>query len=84
MSLPVWKHSRFFYFKFILKVFVLSFGNIQTNSISHINSLLSMHNTARGSCAGLVTVGPTKVKACKSVLFTVGIPEVKIKIISQF
>ena len=31
-----------------------------------------------GSCAGIVMVGPTKVKTCKSILFTEGIPEVRI------
>ena len=40
---------------------------------SHIYSWLSRLNTARGSGTGLVTVGPAKV-----------IPDVKIKIISQF
>ena len=35
-------------------------------------------NTARGSSTGLVPVGPSKVKACKSFLFTEGVPEVKI------
>ena len=34
---------------------------------------------ARGSGTGLVTVGPAKVKACKSILFTEGTPEVEIK-----
>ena len=29
-------------------------------------------NTARGSCTGLITIGPSKVKACKSVFFTEG------------
>ena len=29
-------------------------------------------------------VDPTKVKACKAILFTEGTPEVEIKIISQF
>ena len=36
-------------------------------------------STARGSSTSLVSVGPAKVKACKSILFTEGIPEVKIK-----
>ena len=36
-------------------------------------------NTARGSYTGLVIVGPAKIKACKSVLFTKDIPEVEIK-----
>ena len=34
---------------------------------------------ARGYSTSLVTVGPTKVKALKSILFTEGVPEVKIK-----
>ena len=34
-----------------------------------------MYSTARGSSTCLVTVGPTKVKACETVLFT----EFKIK-----
>ena len=33
-----------------------------------IYSWLSRHNTARGPSTGLVTVGPTKVKASKSIL----------------
>ena len=33
-------------------------------------SRLSRSITARGSCTGLVTVGPTKFKACKSILST--------------
>ena len=32
--------------------------------------LYSRLNTARGSCTSLVTVGPAKVKAYRSVLFT--------------
>ena len=40
---------------------------------------MSRLNTATGSSTVLVTVGPTKVKACKSILFTEVIPEVKIK-----
>ena len=43
-------------------------------SLSNIYSRLSRRSTARGSSTGLVTVGPTK-----SILFTEGIPEVKIK-----
>ena len=35
-----------------------------------IYSRLSRLSTARGSITGLVPVGPTKVKAFKSVLFT--------------
>ena len=34
------------------------------------NQLLR-RSTARGSSSGLVPVGPTKVKACKSILFVV-------------
>ena len=34
--------------------------------------------TARGSGTSIVIVGPAKVKACKSDLFTEGIPEVEI------
>ena len=47
------------------------------------HSLLSRRNTARGSSTGLVIVGPTKVKACKSILFTEGIPEIKINYVSD-
>ena len=36
-------------------------------------------NTHWGSCTGFVIVGPTKVKACKSALFTEVTPKVKIK-----
>ena len=32
-----------------------------------------------GSSIGLVPVGPAKVKACESILFTEGTPDVKIK-----
>ena len=42
-------------------------------------SRLSRFNTARGSGTFLVRIGPAKVKACKSVLFTEGTPEVKNK-----
>ena len=31
---------------------------------------MSRHSTARGSGTGFVPVGPSKVEACKSVLFT--------------
>ena len=41
-------------------------------------SRLLRHSTARGSSTGLVPVGSTKVKACKSTLFAEGSPEVKI------
>ena len=44
-----------------------------------IYSRLSRHITARGSSTSLVTVGPTKVKACKYIKFAEGIPEVEIK-----
>ena len=47
--------------------------------LNQIYSRLSRLNTARGSGTGLVTVGPAKVKACKSILCTQGIPEVEIK-----
>ena len=42
-----------------------------------IYSWLSRLNTARGSGTGLVTVGLAKVKACRSILLTEGIPVVK-------
>ena len=42
------------------------------------NGLLR-RSTAKGFSTGLVPVGPTKVKACKSILFIEGIPEVEIK-----
>ena len=38
-----------------------------------------MLNTARGSGTGLLTVGPTKVKACRSLLFTKDGSDIKIK-----
>ena len=44
-----------------------------------IYSRLWRHSTARGFSTSLVTVGPSKVKGRKSVLFTEGTPEVKIK-----
>ena len=37
-----------------------------------MSSRLPRHSTARGSKTGLVPVGPTKVKAHKSVLLTEG------------
>ena len=40
---------------------------------------LSRLSTTKESSTSLVKVGPAKVKACKSVLFTEGTPEVKIK-----
>ena len=48
-------------------------------SIRNIYSPLSRYSTSRGSSNGLVTVGPEKVKACRSILFTEGIPEVEIR-----
>ena len=42
-------------------------------------SRLLRHSTARGSSTGLVPVGSTKVKACKSILLTEGTPKVEIK-----
>ena len=38
-------------------------------------SWFSRLSTARGSCPGLVTVGPANNKACKFVPFTEGLPE---------
>ena len=40
-----------------------------------IYSWLSRCSTARGSSTGLLLVGPGKVKACESFLFTEGSPE---------
>ena len=34
-----------------------------------------LSSTARGSSIEHVPVGPTKVRACKSILFTIGTPE---------
>ena len=39
---------------------------------------MSRRSTARGSRNGLVPVGPAKVKACKSTLFTEGTLDVEI------
>ena len=51
--------------------------NLRTEELFiNMYSQLSRLSTARGSCTGLVTVGPAKVKVCKSVLFTEGTPEV--------
>ena len=47
--------------------------------IRDLYSWLPRCSTARGSSTRLVTVGPTMVKACKSVLFTEGTPEVQVK-----
>ena len=44
-----------------------------------IYSLLSRYSTARGSSTGLSQEGPSKVKACKSFLFTKGSLEVENK-----
>ena len=38
-----------------------------------------MKFTARGSSTGLCRRGPTKVKACKSIIFSEGSPEVERK-----
>ena len=46
---------------------------------SFLNSRLSRSSTARESCSGLAVVGPTKVKATISFLFTEGSLKVKIK-----
>ena len=46
---------------------------------THIYSRFLRHCTARGSSSGLCWVGPAKVKASKSNLFTEGYPEVEIK-----
>ena len=43
------------------------------NRIEKYSRLLRL-NTAKGSGTDLVTVGPDKVKACKSILFIEGIP----------
>ena len=43
-----------------------------------IYSWLSRRITARGSSTSLVTVGPTEVKACKSIIFTEGIHHLKV------
>ena len=40
-------------------------------------------STARGSGTGLVTVGPAKVKACKSFLFTEGVYSLKVSLKSK-
>ena len=40
--------------------------------LRHMYSQLSRCRTAGGSSTGLFCVGPTKVKACKSLLFTDG------------
>ena len=56
---------------------------LQQNTINLIPSIYSQLwrcSTAKGSSIGLAPVGPTKVKACKSILFTEGTTEVKIKI----
>ena len=55
------------------------YGLYLSHHYKHVYSRLSRFNTARGSCTGLVTVGPAKVKNCKSVLFIEVTPEVEIK-----
>ena len=59
--------------KILNVIFLLKYS---LNSV--IYSQLSRHSTARESNTGLVPVGPTKVKAHKSILFTYGTPEVEI------
>ena len=49
-----------------------------------IYSQLFRRSAVRGSSTGFVPVGPTKVKASKSILFNEGTPEGKIKLNSQF
>ena len=49
-----------------------------------MNSQLSRHITARGSSTRLMPVGPTKVKARRSVLFTKATPEVKIRLLFTY
>ena len=44
----------------------------------YLNSQFSRYSTPRRSNTSIVTVGRTKVKVCKSILFTKGICEVKI------
>ena len=44
--------------------------SIQGTMGALINCQLSRHSSARGSSTRLVPIGPTKVKAYKSVLFT--------------
>ena len=44
---------------------------------------LSRLSTARGSGTGLVTVGPAKVKACKSILITEGVYSLKVSLKSK-
>ena len=55
-----------------------SIHKIMINNVI-INSQLSRCITARGSSTGLVLVGPTKFKACKSILYTEGTPEVEVR-----
>ena len=45
----------------------------------YMHSQLSRPSTARGSSTRLSLVGPTKVEACESFLFTEGSPEVENK-----
>ena len=68
---------RTFVFLVAIKL-VLSQKNFHMG-IRDIHSQLSRLSTAWGSSKSLVTVSPTKVKACKSILFTEDVPEVEIK-----
>ena len=47
--------------------------------LQYIYSQLSRCSTARGSISGLFLLGPTKVKAHKSFIFTEGSPKVENK-----
>ena len=53
-----------------LFIYVLHLAPFSTIVHVIINSWLSSCSTARGSGNGFFPVGPTKVKACKLVLFT--------------
>ena len=53
---------------------------ILEHSKKNINSQLWRRSTARGSSTRLVPVGPTRAKARKSILFTEGTTEVKMKL----
>ena len=77
------------YVKYFVTEYFFRFSLALSNTHSfHFNKRLIVNEhmysqflrliTARGSNTVLVTIGPTKVKAFKSVLFTDGIPEVKI------
>ena len=54
-------------------------ANLTERKNKQTYSRFSRRCTARGSSTGLCCVGPAKVKASKSVLFTEGSPELKIK-----